>query len=415
MLNVLNNQSRALLALKPIDPVWQCVSQDDMQFYHADGVLYKAIFRVPINPYSQLAYEDVKYDFIVEYDLNLPLNEQLEVIAPRGQAKTINYRYISGLRTHKLPHIKMDLTNKAALVECGVRWLPGFTFNSTDTLNQDIAAFVQSYGEKEWQKQLKLLCKSPKTRQKYAEGDIFCVSVGPNQFVYLLLIGSLMHLRKTKLWAEQVPKNHYMKSWMGIPVIYRKYDFISDRNDLAQDEITQHTLLAAEYSMDDQFMRGDYKIIGHKPLVADDIDFPISFSVHTRQGEGATTAAGMGLLANDEVENLHILQSYAQRKADVWLTLEWGIGSYRWRLQDYLAHKDLDLCFIPHSGVGWGVAGFHPAAEPKVGNALDAFGEDKLVQLLTSLGQPPITDFDAFNQAHLGLTRQAYIDYIQAN
>lgn len=415
MFNLLNNQSRALLALKPIDPTWQCVSQDNMQFYHANGVLHKIIFRVSIKPYSQLVYEDIKYDFLVEYDVALPLNEHLEVVTPRGKPRAIDYRYISGLRTHKLPHIKIDLTNKAALVECGVRWLPGFTFNSTDTINQDIAVFVQSYSEKEWKKQLKTLCKSPKTRQKYAEGDIFCVNVGPNQFVYLLLIGSLMHMRKTAYWQDQLSAHHHMKSWMGIPIIYRKYDFISERNDLTLAEVTQHGLLAAEYSMDDQLMQGEYKIIGHKALTVDDIDFPISFNIYTKySGNGSTTAAGMGIV-NDDEENLRILQFYAQRKADTWLTLEWGFASYRWRLEDYLPLPKIDTCFEPHTGVGWGVAGFHPTAERKVHNALEAFGKDKLVHLLTILGQPPITDFDAFNQAHSGLTRQAYIDYIQAN
>jgi hypothetical protein len=414
MFNVLSNPSRQLLSLRPIDEKWYCVKQDDTVFYHADGIVYKAIFYARTQPYSLLVYEDKAIEAVFEYDLNLPVNEMLHIVIGKGKPKPISYAYISRLRANKLPWVMVDINNGAISVQCGMRWLPNLSFQTVATLNDDLPRAIEQYGLKTWQQQLINLKKQVKTRQKYQEGDIFCINTGPNQYVYCLLIASLMHLRKTPL-LETLPDTHYIKAWPTIPIVYRQFDFVSPNNDLSLEDIQQHKLLAAAYCMDDALMRGEFKIIHHRDLTAEDVDFPISFSIYKRHEQGGyATAAGMDITCDLE-RNRQILACYQTQKANVWLTLAWGMAYFQWPLTNYLQHHEDDVNFQPHAGMGFGFSGTDPHGQYLAYNALNAFGRDKLAALFTRFEIDCALDFDAFNQQFSGLSRQAYIDFIQSN
>lgn len=416
MHTLLNNRSRELLGLKPIDPDWQCYRSDDLLFYYSHNVLHKVLCKVRDNPYSYLEFKQDKDEFIIEYDADLPLNPQLEIVPSRGKPQAVSFQYLSRLRSNKQPLLRLNLSHKTLVSECGVKWLPSLSFASLATLNEDIEQQVaEKFGDKIWKNKVKTLLKSPKTRQSYKEGDIFCVNVGPNLFAYGLLIGSLMHLRKTARW-QQLPEMHYMTSWMTVPIIYRKFNLLSARNDLTVEQVCQHALLAAEYSMDDQLMRGQFKIIGQKHLVPEDVDFPLSFSAFKKHtGSGYASFAGMDLSGHNAQLNHEKLEYFASINAQVFITLEWGFASLRWSLKDYLTLVDADFNFAPRLGIGGGFMGVDPRESKPITHSLEQFGEAKLRHLLSLAAQPCEAQIDQFNSQYNGLTRQEYLDYIAQN
>jgi len=64
--NILSDQSRILLGLKPVLSTWQTIQEEDRIYFFENNILYKAIY----------AFEDNGDDLIVEYDTNILLDNE---------------------------------------------------------------------------------------------------------------------------------------------------------------------------------------------------------------------------------------------------------------------------------------------------------------------------------------------------
>lgn len=115
---------------------------------------------------------------------------------------------------------------------------------------------------------------SLKKRQKrpYQEGDFFRYPLGRRQFGYgrILLDYNKQRKRKEPFWD-------ILKDVSQRPLLVMPYRIISNDPTLAVEELRQLPVMPSFYMEDYHIALGDYPIVGHLPLEADELDFPIHY------------------------------------------------------------------------------------------------------------------------------------------
>lgn len=399
MQNILTNQTRRILGLKPILHTWGKIEKGNWIYFHQNNVLHKVI---------QSSHE--KGDkLLTEYDANIALDADMNVVSNRGKSKPLNLRSIEKGLSKEIK-VTVNLSRKTVLAEGGVRWLPELSFTDIESIDTDIKQEIDRlYGEKVWAEKVADLLNKPKSRQNYKEGDIFCMRVAPKQYVYALLIGSFMKLRKNDFWPLR-DSGHFFAHLMCVPIILRKFNFVSDRNDLTLEDIAQHKLMNPEIIMDDLLLKGTFKIAAHKNLVEDDILMPMHYSCYGKHGDGGlTTAFGMGVFDKDNIKGW--LESRVPYYKEIYIVFNWGFGGVEMCVSQFLANKYSDDEFIDRCAIG-GVAGGLDVNN----NLIDSgsiFNNEKLRSIFDTMHIDSDLDFDVFNKKYGGLTRKEYLEVIR--
>jgi len=111
-------------------------------------------------------------------------------------------------------------------------------------------------------------------RQKlpYREGDFFRYPLGRRQFGYgrILLDYRKQRRRKEPFWD-------ILKGVSQCPLLVMPYQIISSDPALAAEELRRAPVMPSFYMEDHHIALGDYPIVGHLPLEADELDFPIHY------------------------------------------------------------------------------------------------------------------------------------------
>lgn len=401
MQNLILNDTRTLLGLKPIATSWQTLQKAGFSYYHEHNILQKVI------------YTDEKKGIKVytELDTDIKLDNALDIISSRGKGKPLNLRNIEKEKS-KASSLSINLNQKTLLVNCGVKWLPELSFSAVETLDADVQAQIESlYGEKQWKAKVEQLLKNPKIRQSYKDGDVICIRLDAGKYVYALLIGSFMKLRKKDFWPSR-QTGHFFSSLMCVPIVLRKFNFVTNKNDLGLDDILKHELLNPEIIMDDLLLRGSFKIVAHKKLVEDDILFPMHYSCYGKHsGSGQATAFGMGVFDKENRKNVKAwLKSRLPHYKEITIVFNWGFGAVELDANHFVNNAESDDNFEDRNGLGGMVDGLD--GKGKLINAYNTFSKEKLQRIFKTMGIDCEPDFDAFNKKYGGLTRQEYLNNI---
>lgn len=401
MQSLISNHTRNLLGLKPIATSWKTLEKAGFSYYHEHNILQKVIYN-----------EGKKGDKVyTELDTDIKLDDALDIISSRGKGKPLNLRNIEKEKC-KAPSLSINLTQKMVLVNCGVKWLPELSFAAVETLDADVQAQIQSlYGEKQWKAKVDQLLKNPKIRQSYKDGDVICIRLDAGKYVYALLIGSFMKLRKKDFWPLR-QMGHFFASLMCVPIILRKFNFVTDRNDLGLEEILKYELLNPEIIMDDLLLRGHFKIVARKKLVREDILFPMHYSCYGKHSSnGQATAFGMGVFDKENRDNVKAwLKSRLPHYKEINIVFNWGFGAVEMNANHFVDHIESDDNFEDRNGLGGIIAGLD--SNGKLIDAYNIFSKEKLQSIFKTMKIDCEPDFDAFNQKYGGLTRQEYLNNI---
>lgn len=402
MQNIISNSTRTLLGLKPIQASWEILQKNTYTYFYENNLLHKVI------------YTDKEKDskLLIELDTNISLDDSLNLVSARGKTKPLNLRNIEKEKS-KEPYLSINLTKNTLLVECGVKWLPELSFASANTINNDIPEQIKHLsGESEWNKKVQTLLKNPKIRQSYKDGDIFCVRLDAHQYVYALLIGSFLKLRKKDFWPVRNGGN-YLSSVPCVPIMLRKFNFVSNRNDLHLEEILKHELLNPEIIMDDLLLRGDFKIVAHKKLTENDILMPMHYSCYGKhKGSGWATALGMGVF---DKENKYNKRAWIKTRMpfykEIKIVFNWGLGSVEIDASLFVDNEMADEDFVERNGIGGIISGLDK--DGKLINSDTIFSDEKLRSIFKTMNIDSELDFDAFNKKYGGLTRKEYLERIK--
>lgn len=401
MMNTISNPTRILLGLKPIHDSWKTLQRNNYTFFYGNNMLHKVIY----------TEEKRGSNLLVEMDTNIQIDDSLNLVSARGKTKPLNLRSIETEKPRE-PSLTINLTRKGVLVECGVKWLPELSFSSIDTIDKDIIEQVKNvYGENVWKNKVNNLLKNPKIRQTYKDGDILCIRLDAHQYIYALLIGSFMKLRKKDFWPSR-QSGHFFSSLMCVPIMLRKFNFVSDRNDLSPEEILKHELLNPEIIMDDSLLRGDFKIAGHKKLVEEDILMPMHYSCYGKHNVGWATAFGMGVFDKEHRDDAKSwIKSRIPYYKEINIVFNWGFGAVEMDAASFVDNEESDDKFLDRNSIGGGVNGLDENGV--LINSGSIFSEEKLQSIFKTMNIDSGLDFDSFNKKYGGLTRKEYLDQIK--
>lgn len=119
---------------------------------------------------------------------------------------------------------------------------------------------------------------------KFKAGDIFRCQVDRQHYAYGIILGKIRELEK---WDE-LPKKHSFRHLMTQPIIIRMYDFVTTDKEMTKKSLLEKTLRPPVICSDNDIIWGTHKIIDHKRLEPDDIQFNIQLARQVVKNEHIT-------------------------------------------------------------------------------------------------------------------------------
>lgn len=113
---------------------------------------------------------------------------------------------------------------------------------------------------------------------KYKAGDFFAFKQDRHRYGFGRILLDVHAFRK-QVKAGKVREKHYgLMQLMGRALIVKIYKTFSDTVDADLNELSSKPCFPSQPIMDNALYYGDYPIIGHAPLAAEELEFPISYS-----------------------------------------------------------------------------------------------------------------------------------------
>ena len=110
---------------------------------------------------------------------------------------------------------------------------------------------------------------------KYSEGDFFSFKIGRKKWGFGRIVLNIAERRKSASFKSQ--KNYGLNNLMGKPLYIMVYRKISDTPNIEINELVSCDTLPVQAIMDNHFYYGEYKIIGNKPITAEEWEPIISY------------------------------------------------------------------------------------------------------------------------------------------
>jgi len=237
--------------------------------------------------------------------------------------------------------------------------------------------------------------RAEKVTIRYRVGDVFRMSYDRTHYCYGIITGEV---KKVKALPE-FPQVHSLRWTMMVPIMVRLYALETERADMTPEELRQYPLGRMIVCADNDIIWGNYPIIGHRSLTAEDIEFQLIPDVQ-KLGQG---------FADKVPFNVQV---------------EWGLCStvvpYR-RIPEELRQKLIDLHYGAHyNGVLGGIPPEFALPEQHCAhwvmhqkNLLNPHNDALRGEILMLTGLPADADMDDFARAFGGLTRAEIAQRVQ--
>ena len=232
-MNELDNKYRRSLGLSEVSPSWTRVEVQDEVFYH-DGK----------NVLKEISNDKEGY---FECDLTEPLPEKF--------SKTVTGKFKSAgiYFSYTCPHVRIgNIISQRTYIEDVTenieRWLDAW---KDDTSETDLA-------------ELEEFSKTPRSLQKYREGDFYAFKLSRRQWGFGRIIYNIHKRRKSEEFIAG--KNYGLCNLMGHALIVQVYHHLSSDPNIDIEELKGKKMLPSQPIFDNRFLYGDYKIIGNSPI-----------------------------------------------------------------------------------------------------------------------------------------------------
>ena len=275
MLFSLTNEQRKHLALTLIEETWELVQLNDTIFlYFDDDILRKQII--------------VKEDYYCEKELNRLTSDSRTILPPltgKGKPKKLNYTGVDACT----PESSYFLWNGKK----GDFIVGNHTTQQTYFTTEGSGQKLETWGAVEnfvtdWisetttsdMTEMEQFRTAKRKHQKIKEGDIFVFKIGRREYGFGRVLLDVRELRKD-IKSGKISEPHYgLACLMAQPLMVKVYQVISNKNTIDLDELVLQPAFLSQQIMDNRLLYGDYEIVGHRPLLSEDMDFPISINWH---------------------------------------------------------------------------------------------------------------------------------------
>ena len=248
---------------------------------------------------------------------------------------------------------------------------------------------------------------------KFKAGDIFRCQVDRQHYAYGLMLGKTRELEK---WAE-LPKEHSFRHVMMQPIIVRMYDLVTTDKNMTANALSDKALRPPKLCSYCDILWGTHKIIDHKQLEPDDIQFNLQLARQVVKDEHInpfTVETFVKMSPKDPKPKMNTPRS---------LYVEWGFSSFEipWENVPDTIRQLLDEGAYFDGGVAIGIRA------DLCGKTLDEIlketpkhvirhnlllpeNRDKFNLVMHFLGLPDDCTLDDFAAKFGGISRKEYIE-----
>lgn len=313
----LTNPQRIYFGLEPINPEWERVMLKGDN-YRQESILYfegDVIKRHIVS--TEDGYEEKQYDELTK------LRTVLMPKTGKGKEKkltasVLESRHPIGVYCIIDVYGKIFIGSHTTQTTFYDSWWEGNGIVKKDLIEW-IDEFIQS-APKNYIADLNLFKKATRKNVKYKVGDFFTFKISRSEYGFGRILLNVAELRAKYLLKD----GHGLSLFMAKPVLIKIYTYVADSKEINIDKLERCSALPSDYMMDNLLFYGEFEIIGHKKLLNNDFDFPMShgrhispsrFSVFLQWGmiSAEIPAAGFNKYVN--VDNPFVPENSPSRKA----------------------------------------------------------------------------------------------------
>ena len=236
---------------------------------------------------------------------------------------------------------------------------------------------------------------------RYQTGDVFRIAIDRFRYCYGLITGKVLEIRK---WPE-LPEFHSLRNLMTVPVMVRYFALTTERADLTAEELSQYPLGRVDICSDNDVIWGRHRIVDHKRLTEDDIEFNLVCTKIKHISPHVTTHT---------FDSLSDTPLYPE-KDPYQLYVEWGTASVIIPFDQIseLLKTCLQNYRDPHGSVNMHIfPDFADTNRFREENLLNPANTAMKAELFRCIGLAPDADFDAFAEAFHGLKKKEICERI---
>lgn len=327
----LTAEERRYLALDPIDPNWETVSvfsvthslkKHTILFYDSNTIVKVIHEELSANEDGSCIYKSS-----YEFDTHLETDNRIMLLplTSRGRAKPVtptNVMAVTPFGCEVYIYLKKDHSTISAR---NARNEQEIAIGEKDRVrkimtNDDLHGFMRYYISTcpdDYFERIAAVRTMEHQTVRFRAGDIFRCQTDRTHYTYGLILGKTREIEK---WKE-LPENHSFRHLMTQPIVIRMYDFVTSDRDMTADTLSDKPLRPPEICSDCDIIWGTHKIVSHKELEPDDIQFRLQLARQTAKNEHFTPFTAE-FLANTPPGLPGIIRK------PVSLYVEWGFVSF---------------------------------------------------------------------------------------
>lgn len=271
----LTNKERQYLGLELIEPSWERLeipNNTDKNFVNGKCILYFAgdILRKSI----EVTDDGSLYK---ESSCHIKTENNHTIISPitsKGKARKLNCANLSKCSYEGMYFLyyngKVLLANYTTEQTYYDSELAGIKKMNVKELHEFIQKWISETTTKDLKK-INDFVSSKRKHCKFKEGDFFRFSIDRTNYGYgrILLDISLMRKNKEKFWDILAFK----------PLVISVYHIITDNPNVDITTLKKLKRCPSQFISDNRFFYGEYEIIGHEELNAEELDYPIMYGL----------------------------------------------------------------------------------------------------------------------------------------
>ncbi len=416
----IENDERRYLGLNEVEDDWEIT-----QFYSKTNLWHKRtsvfwcenLVKKVIVEEKRVNEERITYECITEYDTNLQTEnrEWLLPLTSRGKKKKVNATNILAvdpfgcgfhfhLDTLQESSVSMSIYNPRNNKHIAIGEWDRINKIKNDAGFHDFMSYYMQTCPPDYFDKIKSLRESKHVTVKYKTGDIFRIEIDRFHYGYGIITGQIRQIRK---WKE-LPEHHSLRKLMMVPIMVRYYDIRTTNGNLSADELSGVPLGRVDICGDNDIIWGTHKIVGHKELQEDDIEFNLVCTKIQELSDNSTVHTYDFLVSDGIVDYPGKFNLY----------VEWGTAAailpferISETLKEYLKEYR-----SPHNGVSVGAGTLlqnmllygESAYEYKY-NLLNDINKNMREELFRCLGLDSNTEFDDFARRFGGLTKKEIV------
>lgn len=259
----LNNLQRRHLGLDEVQPHWDRMTMKDGTILYFDGdVIRKMICCCEGGPYQESDH----------HELTAEGRTMLLPKTKRGKPRKLNFT-----ATNYFSYRGVYFSFWAEHIVIGNYTTQTSFYTENNSAKLTIEEWLKKWVEETTDRnltELREFKEAKRVHQKYAEGDFFAFKVGRNKWGFGRIVLNIDERRKSESFAIANPG---LNRLMGKPLYIGIYRKLSDVPEIDVDELRHCEMLPTQSIMDNHLYYGEYRIIGNRPMVADEWEPLISF------------------------------------------------------------------------------------------------------------------------------------------